>query len=115
MKRLAAAVLLFFVSACATVQPPQQAAAPTGNLVASFAAPNTNGRLYDGPCQNDAVLAVIPPQFRAMAQAAEGAYEGKEFGVCWLWRPDGAAVVVVWDDGGAFTVPRSMLKFPVGV
>jgi len=111
------AAVVFLTAGCAVKPEAAQAEAPaySGQKVASFAAPHTNGTLYDGSCQNGAVLRAVPPQFRHVMKSATGTYEGKPFGVCWTWNADESAAIVVWDDGGAFAVPRQILKFPIDV
>jgi hypothetical protein len=103
---------------CATVTPQMPPAVPE-KIVASFEAPHTQGTLYDERCDNPEVLKLViaglPPELVEKVKAARGTYEGKEYGVCWLWRPDESAAIVIWDDGGHFAVPRQLLKFPVGV
>lgn len=103
---------------CATVQSVMPAAVPV-HLVATFDAPNTNGKLYDEPCTNETIMdglkaAGIPAEILAKVKAATGTYDGKEFGVCWAWNVDESGAVVVWDDGGSFTVPKFALKLTVG-
>jgi hypothetical protein len=114
MKFLWTYAALVFLTGCASTTATQQQE-PTGKLVATFAAPHTNGRLYDGPCDSDKVLLAVPPQFRPEMKAAVGTYQGKPFGVCWTWNVDESAAIVVWDDGGAFAVPRPLLKFALAV
>lgn len=106
-----AVVLLALLAGCASMQEQEQ----PRTLVATFAAVNTAAALFDEPCTNEAVLKAIPPTHRAKAKAARGHYEGKEYGVCWLWNDPGTAAVIVWDDGGGFQVPKHMLKMALEV
>lgn len=101
------------LGACTTA--PQMPPAVPEALVASFAAPHTNGKLYNEPCTDAKVLQALPPELRPRSHAATGTYQGEVFGVCWLWNDDESAAVVIWDDGGFFAVPRSLLKFPQAV
>jgi hypothetical protein len=113
---LALAVLMA-LPGCAVV--PKMPAAVPEKIVASFSAPHTQGTLYDERCDNPEVMKLVtaglPPELVEKVKAARGTYEGKEYGVCWLWRPDEQAAIVIWDDGGHFAIPRQLLKFPVGV
>ncbi len=114
MKLLWLYASLVFLTGCASVAPTSTPEA-SGKLVATFSAPHTKGALLDGPCDNQQVLKAVPPEFRAEMKSAMGVYESKTHGVCWTWNIDESAAIVVWDDGGAFAVPRQVLKFPLGV
>lgn len=103
--------------ACATA--PQMPPAVPEHIVASFKAENSEAKLYSEPCRNSVIMEFlskqIPPEALAGVKAASGTYEGKPYGVCWLWNMDESAAVMVWDDGGYFAVPRQLLKFPLAV
>jgi hypothetical protein len=68
-------------------------------------------RLYEKPRTNEAVLKLIPPQFRTRFQAAVGLIAGARYEACWTKDPNGA--YLVYEDGDQGMVPAGDLKRPI--
>ena len=102
MKRLYAAVLLFFVSACATLAP---------SLPVAYTYTDKSGdraMMFDAPCQSKKVLDQVPSQYHEAMRAARGTSGGKSFEACWI--DVGEIVLILWEDGDKGRLSKELLQ-----
>lgn len=106
----AIALVVAFVFANAAVVPLAAAAPPV------MRADDGRGdyvRLFDQPCANDKVLALLKPDQRKYMRAGETMLSGKLHGNCWLFLPNGA-VGILYEDGETGMVPAQLFRPEVG-
>lgn len=66
-------------------------------------------RITARPCVSEAVLARIPDAGERLDyRAGVGRFAGRDHALC--WKPFGAGVWLVWDDGDAGFLPAGALK-----
>ena len=70
-------------------------------------------RLFDQPCANDKVLALLKPEQRKQMRAGETMLSGKLHGNCWLFLPNGT-VGILYEDGETGMVPSQLFRPEVG-
>jgi hypothetical protein len=72
-----------------------------------------NVRLTDQPCASEVILGLLPEPLRADFSAGVAVVDGQSWVVC--WRPAGASVHLLYEDGDQGLIPRRDLKVEISV
>lgn len=99
MKKILAFVLLLVTASCGALAPAASYRATDG---ANYAV------ITDTACANAAVLAHIAAEAQPLFRAARVVIGGKQYAACWRHRND--AVLLIYDDGDAGLLPKSVFR-----
>ena len=66
--------------------------------------------LYDTPCTNKTVLALIRPERQALYQSGKAVFPDRTFGLC--WRLNGSVILIADEEGDTGAVPVSAFMQP---
>lgn len=92
------AVALIFVLLSASVPAAERSATFDGGVVVT---------LYDTPCSNEKVLAMLKPEFRSQFQQGQAVFPNRTIELCWNASLQPGAIVIADEEGDVGAVPLS--------